>query len=123
MHGPEFQYIVPFETRMARKPLLCGVKKSLLAGSRGISGVGKSVGISVAVPVGVYKSAPIDVTVGVNVTSVGVEVANKFWVGIGVSLINGVGVSVGGGNVGVASKAGRFGSPEQPVSRIPSIRS
>jgi hypothetical protein len=122
VQGPEFQYIVLFETRTARKPVLCGVKKSLLDGSRGISGVGKSVGISVAVPVGVYKSAPSDVTVGVAVSGVGVEVANRFCVGMGVSLTKGVAVSVGRGGVGEASKDGRFGRPEQPTRMIPSKR-
>jgi hypothetical protein len=80
--------------------------------------LGKPVGISVSVPVGVYRSAPIDVTVGVNVNGVAVDVANRFCVGMGVSLINGVGVSVGGGDVGVASRAGTLGKPEQLPRRI-----
>jgi hypothetical protein len=87
-----------------------------------MSGVGKSVGMLVSVPVGVYKSAPIDVTVGVKVSGVGVDVANRFCVGMGVSLINGVRVAVGGGGVGEASNAGRFGRPEQPARRLPSKR-
>ena len=51
---------------------------------------------------GVNNSAPIAVTVGVNVSGVLVEVAKRFWVGIGVAVENGVGVSAGGGTVGDA---------------------
>ena len=54
--------------------------------------MGTSNGISVSVLVGVNNSAPSAVTVGVNVSGVLVEVANKFWVGIGVALANGEGV-------------------------------
>lgn len=68
----------------------------------GSPGVGKAVGKFVAVPVGVNNSAPIDVTVGVKVSGVLVEVAKRFCVGMGVLVENGVGVSTGGGEVGVA---------------------
>ena len=74
---------------------------------------------------GVNKSAPIIVTVGVKVSGVGVEVANRFCVGMGVSLAAGVSVSVGGaGGVGVASNCGMliFGKPEQPARKIPSTK-
>jgi hypothetical protein len=54
----------------------------------------------------------------VNVIGVGVAVANRFCVGIGVSLMNGVGVSVGGGEVCVASSPGKPGRPEQPTRRM-----
>jgi hypothetical protein len=64
---------------------------------------GTVVGSSVTVPVGVKFSAPIWVTVGVNVRGVGVEVAKRFWVGAGVML--GVGVLVlAGMGVGVRSR-------------------
>ena len=78
----------------------------------------------VAVPVGVNSSAPIWVTVGVKVRGVLVEVAKRFWVGMGVLLENGVGVSVDGGWVGVAASCGSwiFGRPEQPVRRLPNTR-
>ena len=78
-----------------------------------------------AVRVGVHKSAPMDVTVGVKVSGVGVEVANRFCVGMGVLLTAGVPVPAGdGGGVGVASNCGRlrFGKPEQPARKIPSTR-
>ena len=61
-----------------------------------------AVGKGVSVLVGVNNSAPIAVTVGVNVSGVLVEVAKRFWVGIGVALENGVDVSAGGGTVGDA---------------------
>ena len=51
------------------------------------------IGNSVAVPVGVNNSAPICVTVGVKVSGVLVEVANRFCVGAGVMLAVGVGLS------------------------------
>lgn len=90
-----------------------------------MSGVGKSVGTSVgklvSVLVGVNNSAPRAVTVGVNVSGVGVAVANRFCVGIGVSLINGVGESVGGTGVCEASKGGKL-IPEQPARRIAIVR-
>lgn len=59
------------------------------------------VGKSVTVPVGVNNSAPIWVTVGVNVIGVLVEVAKRFWVGAGVMLAVAVGVSTNGMEVGV----------------------
>jgi hypothetical protein len=59
----------------------------------------------------------------VKVSGVGVEVANRFCVGIGVSLAAGVSVSVGGaGGVGVASSCEIFGKPEQPARKIPSTK-
>ena len=63
--------------------------------------VGKLVGKSVAVPVGVNNSAPIWVTVGVYVRGVLVAVAKRFCVGAGVTLSVGVGVSSMGAGVGV----------------------
>src|SRR5690349_15607936 len=77
-----------------------------------------SVGRRVSVLVGVNNSAPREVGVGVKVIGVGVAVAKRFCVGIGVSLMKGVAVSMGGGEVCVASSAGKPGSPEQPASRI-----
>ena len=68
---------------------------SALAGSPTV-GIGSGVSVSV----GVNNSAPICVTVGVNVSGVLVEVAKKFWVGMGVALTKGVLVSAGGGAVG-----------------------
>lgn len=64
------------------------------------SGGKPTVGKGVSVLVGVNSSAPMAVTVGVNVRGVLVEVAKRFWVGIGVTLSNGVAVSAGGGGVG-----------------------
>jgi hypothetical protein len=58
------------------------------------------------------------VGVGVKVIGVGVAVAKRFCVGIGVSLMNAVGVSLGGGEVCVASSAGKPGRPEQPARRM-----
>jgi len=87
--------------------------------------VGRLTGTLVSVLVGVNNSAPSAVTVGVNVSGVGVEVANRFWVGMGVALINGVGVSTGIGGVAVALNEGRliFGKPpEQPARRVPNRR-
>jgi len=55
------------------------------------------------------------VTVGVNVSGVGVEVAKRFCVGMGVSLIKGVAVSAGGVGVREASSGGRL---EQPARII-----
>jgi hypothetical protein len=74
--------------------------------------------------VGVNNSAPIEVTVGVNVSGVGVEVANRFCVGMGVCVGAGVSVSVGGGAVGVAMNGGMLigGIPEQPARKIPRTR-
>lgn len=72
--------------------------------------VGK--GSSVAVPVGVNNSAPICVTVGVNVSGVLVEVANRFFVGAGVML--GVGVAVlSAGGIGVGVAMSRTRSPSE----------
>ena len=86
-----------------------------------MSGVGKSVEASVGNPVsvlvGVNNSAPRAVGVGVNVSGVDVEVAKRFCVGMGVSLINRVGVSEGGTGVGEVSSGGRL-IPEQPARRI-----
>jgi len=87
--------------------------------------VGRSIGTSVSVLVGVNNSAPSAVTVGVNVSGVGEEVANRFWVGRGVALINGLGVSTGTGGVAVALNEGRlmFGKPpEQPARNVPNRR-
>ena len=87
--------------------------------------MGRSTGTLVSVFVGVNNSAPSAVTVGVKVNGVGVEVANKFWVGMGVALINGVGVSTGTGGVAVALNGGRlmFGKPpEQPARNVPNRR-
>ena len=81
-----------------------------------MSGVGKAVGKLVSVLVGVNSSAPSAVTVGVNVSGVGVKVAKRFCVGMGVSLINGVDVSAERGGVCEASNGGRLDRPEQPVS-------
>lgn len=80
----------------------------------GKPGVGKGV----SVLVGVNNSAPICVTVGVNVIGVLVEVAKRFCVGAGVSVENGVAVSVGGTGVGVIINRPRSGSAEQPASRV-----
>jgi hypothetical protein len=71
--------------------------------------------------VGVNSSAPRAVTVGVNVSGVGVAVANRFCVGIGVSLTDGVGVSLAGTGVGETSSGGRLGIAEHPA-RITSRR-
>ncbi len=81
-------------------------------------------GTGIRVLVAVNRSAPMAVTVGVKVIGVVVEVANKFCVGIGVSLTNGVFVAVGAGAVGVTRNWGRliFGRPEQPVRKIPRRR-
>ncbi len=83
-----------------------------------------AVGNTISVLVGVKRSAPIIVTVGVKVSGVGVEVAKRFCVGIGVSLGDGVCVAGGGGGVAVASNCGilMFGKPEQPARKIPSTR-
>lgn len=73
-------------------------------------GVGKSVGVTV----GVNNSAPIAVTVGVNVMGVLVEVAKRFWVGAGV--LDGANVAVtrsGGGGVGVNTSRARSPSDAQ----------
>jgi len=81
--------------------------------------------MSVSVLVGVNNSAPSAVTVGVNVSGVLVAVANRFWVGIGVALINGVGVSTGKGGVGVTLNCGRliFGKPPEQLARnVPNRR-
>ena len=67
-----------------------------------------AVGIGVSVLVGVNNSAPMAVTVGVNVRGVLVEVAKRFCVEIGVTLTNGVGVSAGGGTVGDAISCPRL---------------
>jgi hypothetical protein len=83
--------------------------------------VGNAVGIFVSVLVGVNNSAPSAVTVGVNVSGVGVAVANRFCVGIGVSLIDGVGVSLAGTGVGETSSGGKLGIAEQPA-RVTSRR-
>ncbi len=81
--------------------------------------VGKSV--TVIVFVGVNKSAPIAVTVGVKVIGVAVEVENTFCVGMGVSLAGGVwvGMVIGAGAVGVTPNWGRLiaGKPEQAASK------
>jgi len=96
-----------------------------LDGTVGNASVGRTgVGKAVAVFVGVNNSAPIAVTVGVKVSGVLVEVAKRFCVGIGVLLTNGVGVLVGGGEVGLAMNCGSliFGKAEQLARSIPSIR-
>jgi hypothetical protein len=92
---------------MLRNPVLCGVKKALPDAVEGTPCVGRTrvaggVGKRVAVLVGVNSSAPMDVTVGVNVSGVLVEVANRFWVGIAVSLAGGVAVSAARDGDGVA---------------------
>ena len=89
----------------------------MISGSPGV-GVGRD---PVGVRVGVNNSAPIDVTVGVKVSGVGVEVAHRFCVGMGVLLAAGVSVSAGG--VGV-NNCGMliFGKPVQPARKIPRTR-
>jgi hypothetical protein len=79
------------------------------------------VGKRVAVLVGVNNSAPIEVTVGVYVSGVRVEVANRFWVGAGVWLGAAVGVVRVGGELGVAPNCGRLisGRLEQLARTIP----
>jgi hypothetical protein len=67
--------------------------------------------------VGVNSSAPIWVTVGVKVSGVLVEVANRFWVGAGVMLAVGVGVSTAGTGVGVRSSCITSESGAQLESR------
>lgn len=88
----------------------------------GIPGV--MLGSLVGVIVGVNNSAPIIVTVGVKVSGVAVEVANIFWVGMGVSLANGVREAVGAAMVVVARNWGKliFGKLEQPARKTTSTR-
>ena len=83
--------------------------------------MGIAVGKLVSVLVGVNNSAPKEVGVGVKVRGVGVEVAKRFCVGMGVSLMNAVGVLVGGVDVCVASNDGRL-IPEQPVRKMAIIK-
>ena len=108
------------------KPTLSGAKTSPLAAPGGKPGdgklsVGAEVGKAVAVFVCVNSSAPIEVTVGVKVSGVLVEVAKRFCVGMGVLLGAFVGVSTGGGCVAVAPSGGRLmsGKPEQPLKKSP----
>jgi hypothetical protein len=90
--------MTPLDVNTARKPSPTGVKYPLPSTlSFGITGVGKSVAVDVAVK----DSAPIWVTVGVKVSGVLVDVAKRFCVGAGVSVGSVVGVSVKGGGVGV----------------------
>src|SRR5215211_6190315 len=84
-HGPSFQYMTLFEIKIVRKPVLTGVKKFPLIAFAGKLGVGKSV----AVMVGVNNSAPNAVTVGVNVSGVGVDVAKRFCEGIARTVADG----------------------------------
>jgi hypothetical protein len=111
---------------MLRKPILFGVKYSPFSAPGGNPDVGGLCVIrkEVAVIVGVNNSAPIAVTVGVNVSGVLVEVAKRFGVGMGVLLENGVAVSTGGGRVAVARNCGTLilGKPEQPARNVPSTR-
>ena len=72
------------------------------------------VGKSVAVSVGVNNSAPRAVTVGVKVSGVGVDVAKRFWAGLGVTVADGAGVSVAGTGVGVLSNPLISDNAEQP---------
>ena len=72
--------------------------------------------------VGVNNSAPIAVTVGVNVRGVLVEVAKRFCVGIGVALTNGVRVSAGGGAVGDVISCPTFCKAVQPERKIDNRR-
>lgn len=78
--------------------------------------------MGVSVLVGVNNSAPIAVTVGVNVRGVLVEVAKRFWVGIGVALANGVCVSAGGGAVGDVISCPTFCKAVQPERKIDNRR-
>ncbi len=98
----------------------------ILAAPWGTPGVEVGKTICVRVLVGVNSSAPMDVTVGVKVSGVEVDVANRFWVGIGVSVGAevGVGEAAGGGGVAVARNCGIliFGKPEQPARKIPNTR-
>jgi hypothetical protein len=65
----------------------------------------------------------MDVTVGVNVSGVGVVVAKRFCVGIGVSLIKGVADSAGRVGVREARSGGKLGRFEQPARIVASKRS
>ncbi len=126
---------MPLEVRIVRKPVLCGVKYVPLETPGGSPGVGNpgvangrggaAVGKRVAVLVAVKFSAPIEVTVGVNVSGVLVEVAKRFRVGKGVWLGGGVGVTGMGGGVELAPNCGRriFGKPEQPARIDPRRKS
>jgi hypothetical protein len=120
IQGPSFQYIILLENKMERKPAPSGVNKPSLDGPGrdpgvGVARTGTGVGKVVAVLVAVNDSAPINVTVGVKVSGVLVEVAKRFCVGVDVRIGAGVGVSAGGGEVGVAINCGRLilGKPEQ----------
>ena len=87
----------------------------------GNPGVGN--GSSVTVPVGVNSSAPIEVTVGVKVSGVLVEVAKRFCVGAGVILGTGVVVGAAGGMVvGVAIRLARSPKDAQLDRKIEKIR-
>jgi hypothetical protein len=114
------------EVRIVRKPVAWGVKYVPPEGTTGTPGVGRDcvgagVGNRVAVFVAVNSSAPMDVTVGVKVSGVLVEVAKRFWVGRGVWLGGGVGVTMTGGGVGLAPSCGSLisGRPEQPARNTP----
>lgn len=72
--------------------------------------------------VGVNNSAPNAVTVGVNVRGVLVEVAKRFWVGMGVALEKGVDVAAGGGAVGDAPNCGMFCKAVQLERKIDNRR-
>ena len=89
-----------------------------LNASGGKPGVGKGV----SVLVGVNSSAPIAVTVSVNVSGVLVEVAKRFWVGIGVALSKGVAVETGGGAVGDLISCPTFCKAVQPERKIDNRR-
>ncbi len=78
-------------------------------------------GSSVAVPVGVNNSAPSCVGVGVKVSGVGVDVANKFCVGAGVMLAVVVGAISGGTGVGVTmifARSDRDAQLERKIERM-----
>ena len=71
-------------------------------------------GKSVAVPVGVNNSAPSAVTVGVYVSGVGVDVANRFCM-VGVTVADEKGVSAAAGTgVGVLINPVISDNAEQP---------
>ena len=86
------------------------------------AGGNPAVGKGVSVLVGVNNSAPIAVTVGVNVSGVLVEVAKRFCVGMGVALTKGVFVSAAGGAVGEVTSCATFCRAVQPERKIVSTR-
>jgi hypothetical protein len=107
--------------------MVFGVKISPLIAFVDTPTVGKlsiGVGKGVVVRVGVNNSAPINVTVGVNVRGVLVDVAKRFCVGLAVWLGAGVGLWTGGGGVADALNAGTLmlGRAEQPARKTPSTK-